>query len=126
MLIPLPKATLLVATPKPKNQDLKHLFIILTKPVDGVIITVNLSTCKTKFYDKSCILEKGEHSFIKHKSYIAYNRSEILKVTQLKNITIRQLEQVSDDIFNRITSGLLKSKQTPNKIKKFFINYINS
>ena len=125
MFVPLPKATLLVATPKQGNQDLQHLFIILTAPIEGAIITVNLSSCKTKFYDKSCVLEKGDHSFIKHKSYIAYHRSEILKITQLKNMTIRQLEQVTENVFKRITSGLLKSKQTPNKVKKFFVDYIN-
>ncbi len=125
MFAPLPKATLLVATPKQGNQDLQHLFIILTAPIDGTVITVNLSSCKTKFYDKSCVLEKGDHSFIKHKSYIAYHHSEILKITQLKNMSIRQLEQVTENVFNRITSGLLKSKQTPNKVKKLFVDYIN-
>jgi len=84
---PLPKATLLVATPKQGNQDLKHFFIILTTPVDGVVITVNLSSCKTPFYDPSCILDKGDHSFIKHKSYIVYRHAEILKITQLENMT---------------------------------------
>lgn len=125
MFIPLPKATLLVATPKQGNQDLKHLFIILTTPVDGVVITVNLSSCKTPFYDQSCILDKGDHSFIRHKGYIAYHRAEILKTTQLENMTIKQLEQVTDDVFSRIVGGLLKSKQTPNKVKKFFVDYIN-
>lgn len=125
MFIPLPKATLLVATPKQGNQNLKHLFIMLTAPIDDDVITVSLSSCKTQFYDKSCILNKGEHSFIKHKSYIAYHRSGVLKVIQLENMTIKQLEQVSDDVFKRIIGGLLKSKQTPNKVKKFYIDYIN-
>jgi hypothetical protein len=125
VFIPLPKATLLVATPKQGNQNLKHLFIILTEPVDGVVITVNLSSCKTSFYDNSCLLDKNDHSFIKHKSYIVYHRAEILKITQLENMTIRQLEQVTDDVFSRIVGGLLKSRQTPNKVKKFFVDYIN-
>ncbi len=125
MFVPLPKATLLVATPKSGNQNLKHLFIILTNPVNNEIITVNLSTCKTKFYDKSCILNKGDHPFIKHKSYIAYHHSKILTITKLKSMTIKQLQPVSDNVFQRIISGLLQSKQTPNKIKQFYIDFIN-
>ncbi|OIR24491.1 hypothetical protein BGC33_10720 [Bathymodiolus thermophilus thioautotrophic gill symbiont] len=125
MFIPLPRVTLLVATPRQGDKDLRHLFIILTEPVNGEIVTVNLSSYKTSFDDKSCVLDKGDHPFIKHKSYIVYHRSEILKATQLENITIRQLEQVADDVFRRIIQGLLQSKQTPNKVKKFYRDYIN-
>jgi hypothetical protein len=115
-----------MATPKQENNELKHLFIILTKPVDGEVIVVNLSSCKDPFYDNSCILNKDNHSFIKHQSYISYRHSKIFKVVELEYKIVKQLEPVSNDVFNRITSGLLKSKEDPNKVKKFFIDYVNS
>jgi hypothetical protein len=68
MFLPLPRATLLLATPKSGKDDLKHLFIILTNAnQDDDVLIVNISSLSNRC-DDTCILNSSDHSFIKHKS----------------------------------------------------------
>lgn len=121
MFIPIPKATILLPTPKKDNPDLKHLFIIITKPnKDNKILTVNISSCNNYYYDSTCILAKNCHSFINKKSYIAYRHSKVFSVNELNKLSFKSLEPIKDSIFNRICLGLLKSKHTPFGIKEFY------
>ncbi|MDC0920039.1 hypothetical protein OAQ81_01815 [Candidatus Thioglobus sp.] len=124
MFLPLPRATLLLATPKSGKDDLKHLFIILTNAnQDDDVLIVNISSLSNRC-DDTCILNSSDHSFIKHKSYIAYKHSNIIKVDKLESLVIKQYEPINIEIFNKICSGLLKSKHTSPKIKKFYMDCV--
>ena len=54
----------------------KHLYIICNDPVfdpirnDNCVLVVNISSVsEDRDYDDTCILQKGDHPFIKHDSY---------------------------------------------------------
>lgn len=109
MFLPLSRATLLLATPKSgKNDD---------------VLIVNISSLSNRC-DETCILNSSDHSFIRHKSYIAYKHSNIINVDKLEPLVIKQYEPINIDMFNKICSGLLKSKHTSPKIKKFYMDCV--
>lgn len=109
------------------NQD--HLFILLTDPVapENDVLVVNISSVnKGLYYDPTCLLYPGDHSFVTRKSYIYYKEAEIRGATQLANGAtkgiFKPLEMVDEIIFARICKGVEDSKHTPLKAKKFFAN----
>ena len=97
---------------------------MLTNPnQDNDVLIVNISSLSNRC-DETCTLNSSDHSFIKHKSYIAYKYSNITRVDKLETLIVKQYEPINIDIFNKICSGLLKSKHTPLKAKRFYTNYI--
>lgn len=124
MFLPMPRATLLMATPKNGKDDLKHLFIVLTHPnQDNDVLIVNLSSLYNRC-DKTCTLDNQDHAFIKHTSYIAYKYSTIININKLAPLVVKQYPPMGVAIFEQICNGVLKSKYTPLKAKKFYSDYI--
>jgi hypothetical protein len=119
VFVPLKRATILLATPKQGNE---HLFIVLTNPNKAKEVLIINITSSDKFYDKSCVLEKGDHSFIKHKSYIAYRYCNIIHADKLKDLVIRTYEPINQETLDRIVKGLYKSRHTKQKVKTFYTN----
>ena len=75
MFLPYPGATLLIPSGPEHDPDRMHLFVVLTNPFDdrgdGVqrVLLVSLSTVHDhKNHDPACVLEAGEHRFVKHES----------------------------------------------------------
>ncbi|STO53899.1 Uncharacterised protein [Canicola haemoglobinophilus] len=79
------KMTLLLPTFKGENDDLKHLYFILTDPCfdyeqnrPEMLLLVNCSSIKEgRVYDDACVLTAGEHSFIVKDSFIFYQEMRI-------------------------------------------------
>lgn len=87
------------------------------------IIAVNISSIKENVdYDKTCVLHVGDHPFIKHDSYVRYKDATAMKVENiLEKISHREitvLENLSDEVFERVFAGFEKSEYTSRKIKK--------
>lgn len=87
------------------------------------VVAVNISSVKTGYpYDKTCILDKGDHPFIKHKSYVYYKQAAIFRVEKIKygieagDITV--LENVSEEVLQKVIAGFEASPFTPAKILK--------
>lgn len=121
--------TYLGPTENKNNPDIKqkHLFIILTNPSeDGAVVTVTISTVRDSVHDDDlfCMLNKGDHPFIRHQSYVDYKRARIEKASLLEyehaQKIIRPLADMGDDVLGRICRGLLKSKKTHIKIQEFY------
>lgn len=57
----------------PSGPD-KHLYVVITDADDsGMHILANITSIDPDIpHDKSCSLADGEHQFVKHDSYIAY------------------------------------------------------
>jgi hypothetical protein len=62
-----------------------HLFVVLTEACpEGNILLVSFSTIhEERFYDDTCTVETGEHSFIKNPSYIEYRKARIEKESHI-------------------------------------------
>ena len=108
----------------PYNGSL-HLFAILTDPDehDSMLAAMVTSVKPGRAFDKTCILNVGDHRFIKHESYIAYVIAETPRVMHVHNM-IRKNSFICDDDFSqtaleRITDGVFDSPETKDRIYNY-------
>jgi hypothetical protein len=130
MFLPLPKQTILVPSGPDTDPDRKHLYVILTSPccdksgVPSVAMVSFRSVDGDLPYDTTCVLEKGDHPFVKRPTWVDFGRANIFAVAKLENgIRTGQLiryEPVSDALFKRVAEGLCTSPMTPPKIVAFY------
>lgn len=76
-----------------------------------------------KSFDDACILNIGDHDFIKHQSYLLYRMADTIKANKItkyvdKNFYIPKAD-FSPKVFNRITDGLYNSDNTRNRIIEY-------
>ena len=94
-----------------------HSWIIVSDPIhdEHNVLFVNLTSWKPE-KDESCILERGEHPFITHKSIISYPDARVTSVADLSALSeVNQIylkEPVSAPVLARIREGLRKSPQS--------------
>lgn len=104
------------------DQDL-HLWIIVTPPSDGEVVTVSVTT-RRRTSETLVVLSGGCHPFIKHDSVISYGYSKIRFVSDIEAAvqdgTAKKREPVSSEILKRAQSGLIDSDFTPNGVRRFF------
>jgi hypothetical protein len=95
----------------PSGPD-KHLYVVITEADDsGMHILANITSIDPDIpHDKSCCLTAGEHAFVKHDSYVAYEfamqrqGAHIDKQVQIGSYI--QKEDASDALVEKIRVGL--------------------
>jgi hypothetical protein len=109
----------------PSGPD-KHLYVVLTEPDnDGMHVLVNISSIDPEIsYDATCVLKAGEHKFVKHESYAAYDfaierHGNHVDDRAAKGIWIKQ-EDASEELVAKICNGIKKSPRTKRGIKDAF------
>ena len=107
------------------ENKIKHLRIVITDANrDFEYLTVSVDTFKSKFQDSSCIIQKGEHPFIKSTSFVNYKYARVLSFAQIFNGLKQGLfvkkEDVSPELLKRIQDGAKLSKLLDNKYKEWF------
>jgi len=121
--------TYLAPTSNETNPDIKHrhLFIVLTDPSeDGMVVTVGISTVRDSTPDDelTCMLNKDDHPFIRHTSYVDYKRARVepasLVESKFAQKIIRPMDDLDDDVLRKVCSGLLKSKKVRLRIQEFY------
>jgi len=129
LFIPFKKATLLIPSCPPTDLDRKHLFAVVTSPTlqgsEKFSLLVSFSSCKLGMYhDDACIIEAGEHPFIRRRSFVDYSKARIESVDGLmrgvKGGILIPHEQVAEPLFNRICAGVTTSRHTPRRIIEFY------
>lgn len=107
--------------------DKRHLMIVVAEK-DGEYLIVPVTTWHDELpsgiQDDSCILNKGDHSFIKHKSWLDFRFSKsvlAIDVLQglLKGFLIRK-EDLKPDLLKYIQGKTEISDRLPAKFKHFF------
>ncbi|MBT3198360.1 MAG: hypothetical protein HN350_00430 [Phycisphaerales bacterium] len=95
-----------------------HLFIIISDPLldPDKIVTVNLTSWdSTK--DQSCIVDSGEHPFVRHKSCIRYEGDRLITAEQydlhLSGDRLISQSPVSEELLGRILAGAAVSRHFP-------------
>lgn len=106
----------------PSGPD-KHLYVVVTHEDDnGMHILINVTSIESDIaHDPTCCLAAGEHRFIKHASYVAYN----FAIQRHKNFVDKQValgnfiahDNASGDLVTKICSGIKKSSFTKRGIK---------
>ena len=106
----------------------KYLRVIISDPdpdPDNNVLVVSLNSYdKTKnYHDSTCIINKGEHSFVVRDSFINYFKSEEYNYFKInRELHIEKLipkENINNLILKRIQRGAMKSKLFPVKHKKY-------
>ena len=106
-----------------------HLHVVISDPSkyeghDGIrCLLVGISTANDDTpYDKTCLLEVGDHEFINRTSYVRYNNAKFLLVESIYNNVesgaFIPKAQVSQETLQKITEGFYQSDRTKRKYKK--------
>ncbi len=108
------------------DPERKHLWIILT---ETCALGANLLVCVTslrenQFFDPACIIEPNEHRRIPRRSWIEYRRCRAERSDTLIQgeaaWLYQTVEPISDALFERVCTGLLKSNYVPIRLKLYF------
>lgn len=104
-----------------------HLYCVLAVLDDGSIIVCHVTTCRGHS-DRTCLIQEGEHSFIKHESCVEYVSAfhcpggENLDAFER---TIRKpFEPLTAALLTRMRNGAMASNRTTDKIKELLRPFI--
>ncbi len=101
----------------PNDYVSKHLYFVISKSNIGsdCVVCVNITTYHDN-KDESCIIEPGEHGFIKEKSLVKFDKAILPKVENLEkaleNGTIKPNVIAKKELINKIQVAFLTSKHT--------------
>ena len=131
LFVPFRRATLLVPSGPAHNPDQKHLFILLTDPVQVLdyigkhSLLVGVTSVHPNMpHDPACELYAGDHPFVRHKSCINYAHARIEASQKLidgvKRGVFESKGTLAEDLFARVCHGLSQSRFTPPRILAFY------
>ena len=97
-----------------------HLNFICTLPnVRGEVAVLNLTS---QDFDDACLIEVGDHPFVRHTSYIAYNRGKLYAESDIdaavRSGGVVPREPATDALIQRIREGALKSDHAAAKLQR--------
>jgi hypothetical protein len=123
MLSYYPKKTSTVLMPSGNSN---HLFVIMTEPCqNNMIFMLSISTIyPNRYHDNTCTFCGGEHEFIKHPSYVDYNKASSRPISLIVNC-VRKGEfipkaDIDQAHFDRMCEGILLSPRSPRWAKQHF------
>lgn len=96
-----------------RNLD-RHLWIVLSDPSidDQNVLIVNLTSWRAD-KDQACILDRGDHAFVEHRTCVNYAEAKVQRLSTLDSI--RQAGQMCDegtldsDVLGRVLEGAAQS-----------------
>ncbi len=100
-----------------------HLYIVISDPVQdqSQVLLVSLTTFKPK-EETCCLINKGEHPFVQHRSCIRYKDARIASVNDLKRLLeggqLTRRESVSATLLARIRAGARQSEYLPEEHRR--------
>jgi hypothetical protein len=85
------------------------------------VAIVNLTTLRPG-HDPSCVVLAGEHSFVRHDSFVFYRGARMQPEAPLHRARdrgdLRQLEPISEAVLRRVQGGALASRFTPREVQE--------
>ncbi len=104
-----------------QDPEKSHLCIILNDPPDcgpRQVLYVPVITARKK-YDATCILDVGDHDFIKQRSCVHYARAAVRTVEHLAKCGSPK-DPLAVDVLERVCTGIFDSPHSPPWVKKFY------
>lgn len=100
----------------------KHYHVVVAERTDnGTYLLAFISSIKDGLeYDDTCVLHKGDMQFIKHDSYIVYEKMYAICGDYIEKSGYTYKGKVPDEVLSRIREGVRKSKHT----KPIFYKYM--
>jgi len=102
-----------------------HLFVVMNDPCpEKLCLVISISSIKPKrHFDPACVLEVGDHPFIKHPSFIMYRLAETKKAMHISNMVDSKYylkhKDFEEPAFGNIAAGLFKSDEVKPRILKY-------
>jgi hypothetical protein len=96
-----------------------HLNIVLGVLPDGSLIITHL-TSRRRYSDATCVIQPGEHPFVKQETVARYDQTHICpqeRIPNLEGVITKRLDPLSPALLARMQQGALASPQTPENIK---------
>lgn len=108
-----------------------HLHVVCNDPVmdaskgaESVLIVNVTSIGLLTEYDKSCVLNVGDHPFITHPSYMYYKGAIVYTAKAINdavaNGDFTEKEDMLDSTFKRVLKGFEITDEVPHKAKRFY------
>ena len=131
MFLPYPGATLLMPSGPEDDPDRMHLFVVLTNPFDDMgdgiqkVLLVSFSSIRDYYtHDPACVLNPGDHPFVKHESFVVYKRAIIVEANKLiegvrKNV-FSSHTPMSESVLSKIRQGLESSEHITPRVLRFY------
>jgi len=111
----------------PKNASaVEHLWVVLTDgDANNKAIAVNITT-QQAHSETTVVLDKGDHSFVKHPSVAFYTDTRELDLQQIdallarnpQDLVCQQHKSCSPQLLEKLRDGLLSSPNVSEKIKR--------
>jgi hypothetical protein len=104
-----------------------HLYCVLAVLEDGSIIVCHVTTCRGRS-DRSCLIQIGEHSFIKQESCVeyvyAYHCPAGENLAAFERHIRKPFEPLSAILLARMKNGAMASDRTSDRIKSLLKPFI--
>ncbi|MEQ8305027.1 MAG: hypothetical protein RIA09_00575 [Hoeflea sp.] len=105
--------------------DTPHLFAVMNPECENnLCLTIMITSIKDgKYFDPACVLDVGDHPFVKHQSYLLYRMAETTRAAHISNMVGKKYYIPKDDfpadVFGRISAGIRNSEDTPLRIIRY-------
>jgi hypothetical protein len=99
-----------------------HLFVTMNDPCpDGLCLLIMVTSVKQgRHYDSACVLDVGDHPFIRHPSFCLYRLAECIRAQHIAKMVDAGVYATKADfsptVFVRIASGLYASPEVRPRI----------
>ena len=110
-----------VLIPAPGGPSIPHLWFLITEPdaVSFQCVMVNVTTLRSHC-DRTLVLQRGEHPFIRHPSVISFADARIVDARHIEAGieagTMERREPCPPQLLHLIQDAALASPRTPNKV----------
>ena len=102
-----------------------HLHMVISdgEQCSDRVVLINLTSWKPRISDETCVLDVGDHPFIKQKTVVFYREARIAKAGDLEEAEqcdlIYRDDVLDASLLRRIQEGAMQSDQTPRCVKEF-------
>lgn len=109
----------------------EHLHVVMNDPIDyplkpagRTVLLVNFcSLVDPAVNDATCLLNFGDHDFIRHSTYVDYANAVLKLVEPIERDVGRRIHRVgasvSETVYQRVLAGFRVSPRVPAKVIRF-------
>ena len=106
----------------------RHLKIVLSEPNrDKLVVVVTVTSLReAKWKDTSCVLREGDHPFIRHDSFVAFSKAQVVPALEiLRKLHSGELvrkEELEPAVFDRVLAAAKASRRMRGKPKSMLFS----
>ena len=109
------------------DEDGRHMHIVIAEDREnpyGQVFLVYITSAE-RIFDNTTIFEPGIHEFIKKRSWVKYDNTQIMLRSELRSRIIKRYTPLKPEYIEKIQKGVLDSKHTQQYKKEIFKQWQN-